>query len=243
MPRVFMLTSAAFAAPVLALAMPMLPPPGLPASSFPKPDRPVAAIVSASWGDRSQRDKADEVRQLSERMGIKRGMTVANIGAGDGYDSLRLASVVGPQGSVVAEDITRPYLDALARKAKAANLRNIRLVRGEPHDPRLAPGSLDVAIMVHMYHEIQTPYALLYNLAPAFKTGGLLGIEELDRSTARHGTPPALLKCELTAVGYRLISTRPLQGDLGYFAVFAAPSPQARPDPRSIKACRAPMTL
>ena len=92
--------------------------------------------------------------------------------------------------------------------------------------------------MVHMYHEIQHPYTLLYNLAPAFRRGGLLGIEELDRATQYHGTPPALLTCELQAVGYRRVSLAPLAGNLGYFAVFSPPEPGARPSPDRIKPCR-----
>ena len=65
--------------------------------------------------------------------------------------------------------------------------------------------------------------AMLAKLAPAFRPGGRLGIEELDRPTQAHGTPPKLMVCELAAAGYRLIELKPLQGDIGYFAVFSAP--------------------
>jgi hypothetical protein len=97
---------------------------------------------------------------------------------------------------------------------------------------------VDAAIMVHMYHEIAEPYALLARLAPAFKAGGRLGIEELDRPTQAHGTPPRLLQCELNAAGYRTVSLSPLEGGLGYFAVFAAPTGATLPDPKAASACR-----
>lgn len=206
--------------------------------AFPLPQRPVAGIVSPIWGDDAFRDAAREVDQIVGRLNLRPGATVADIGAGSGYDTLRLARVVGPGGSVIAEDVTPGYLETLKASAAAQHLGNIHTVLGMVGDPKLAPRSIDAAIMVHMYHEIQRPYELLYNLAPAFRPGGRLGIEELDRPSEHHGTPPALLTCELGAVGYRQLSLAPLKGGLGYFAVFAAPGADRRPSPEHIKACR-----
>ncbi len=205
---------------------------------FPSPARPVAPIVSATWGDFAARDAAREVEQIAGRLHLRSGMTVADIGAGAGYDALRLAAIVGPRGSVIAEDVTAAYLQTLRDSARAKRISNIRTVLGAPDAARLEPATIDAAIMVHMYHEIQHPYALLYALAPAFRRGGLLGVEELDRPTQFHGTPPALLTCELQAVGYRRLSLAQLTGNLGYFAVFAPPAPNARPRPDQIKVCR-----
>ena len=208
------------------------------ASAFPAVQRPVADIVSPTWGDAATRDAADEAGQIAARLGIHAGMVVADIGAGDGYDTLRLAKVVGPAGAVVAEDVTAPYLATLRAKIAARSIRNVRTVVGDPGDPKLAPRSIDRAIMVHMYHEIAQPYALLHHLAGAFRTGGRLGIEELDRPTQNHGTPPKLLTCELNAAGYRTVSLAPLKGGIGYFAVFAAPSTPAAVSARAASACR-----
>ncbi len=200
------------------------------ANAAPPLKRPVAPIVSSSWGEAASRDAAHEVDQIVARLGLRRGMTVADIGAGDGYDTLRLASRLAP-GRVIAEDVTAAYLARLHAAVAARRIANVGIVLGAPGDPRLPPRSIEGAIMVHMYHEIAEPYALLARLAPAFRPGGRLGIEELDRPTERHGTPPALLRCELTAAGYRLSSLAPLAGGLGYFAVFrpppAAPAPAA----------------
>jgi hypothetical protein len=110
---------------------------------------------------------------------------------------------------------------------------------GEPHDPRLPASSLDAAILVHMYHEVAQPYAFLYNLAPALKPGAYVGIVDLERPTSEHGTPIALLHCEVTAVGYREIATYQLAGDGGYLAVFSAPEQAGRKSPRDIVACAA----
>jgi ubiquinone/menaquinone biosynthesis C-methylase UbiE len=190
----------------------------------PEVARPVASIVSPIWSNPERRDQAHEVEQIVARLALRPGLTVADIGAGSGYDSLRLSKVVGPQGRVLAEDVTPQYLSELRSAIAAAGLKNVTVVLGEAGDPRLPPRSIDAAIMVHMYHEIQQPMALLAALAPAFKAGGRLGIEELDRPTPAHGTPPKLLVCELAAAGYSLVQMAPLTGDLGYFAVFRPPS-------------------
>ncbi len=208
-------------------------------ADFPAVQRPVADIVSPTWGDAATRDAADEAGQIAARLGIRSGMSVADIGAGDGYDTLRLSKVVGPTGLVVAEDVTASYLATLRGTLATRRVRNVRVVAGDPGDPKLAPGSIDRAIMVHMYHEIRRPYALLAHLAPAFRPGGQLGIEELDRPTQNHGTPPKLLTCELNAAGYRTISLAPLKGGIGYFAIFAPPLRPVVVGAHAASACRA----
>jgi ubiquinone/menaquinone biosynthesis C-methylase UbiE len=164
-------------------------------------------------------------------------MTVGDIGVGSGYHTVRLSPLVGPSGSVVAEDVTRDYLVEFAKQTQRLGLKNVVFALGEPHDPRLPASSLDAAILVHMYHEIAQPYAFVYNLAPAFKPGARVGIVDLKRPTAEHGTPIALLRCELAAVGYRAIATYQLAGDGGYLAVFSPPSPADRKPPGEIVAC------
>jgi len=208
-------------------------------SQVPRGDvaRPVADIVSPIWSNPAQRDAAHEVDQIVARLNLRPGMRVADIGAGSGYDTLRLARVVGPRGRIFAEDVTPAYLDQLRGTVKETGLKNIDIVEGAAGDPRFPPRSIDAAIMVHMYHEIQQPMALLARLAPAFKPGGRLGIEELDRPTEAHGTPPKLLTCELAAAGYRLADLKPLKGGLGYFAVFAAPITAKADAARAARAC------
>src|SRR5438874_7075497 len=149
---------------------------------------------------------------------------------------VRRATVMEPPSANLHTN-TRDYLIDLAKRTELLKLTNVEFALGEPHDPRLPASSLDAAILVHMYHEIAQPYAFLYNLAPALKRGARVGIVDLERPTSEHGTPIKLLRCELTAVGYREIATYQLAGDGGYLAVFSAPEEAGRKSPGDIVAC------
>ena len=169
------------------------------------------------------------------RSGITPGMTVADIGAGEGYYTIRLAAKVGPRGRVLAEDITPEYLRALGTRVEREHLDNVSVRLGTPDDPRLPPASFDRVLLIHMYHEIADPYAFLWHLRPALAPGGRVIIVDADRSTDAHGTPPHLLACELAAVGYALVDQADMPSAGGYLAAFEARGP--RPEPRAIKGC------
>ena len=98
-----------------------------------------------------------------------------------------------PTGQVIAQDIERKYLDRLRQRVSREGLDNVTLVLGEAHDPRLPPRSVDLALLVHMYHEIAQPFGLLHNLAPAMRPGGRVAILDTDGPIRSHGTPRALL--------------------------------------------------
>ena len=213
--------------------------PGPPARAFPKPDRPVADIVSPIWHDEKERDAAGEPEQLVRLLGIGPGMTVADVGAGSGYYVVRLSPIVGPDGRIFAEDVMPEYLRSLRKRVGDLGLHNVTISRGEPHDPRLPPASVDIAILVHMYHEIAQPYGLLYNLVPALRPDARVGIVDAFGPTSRHGTPPGLLECELAAVGYREIRLDRLAGSDAYLAMFAPPSVASRTRPEATVACKA----
>ena len=213
-----------------------LGPPGLPASSFPAPSRPVAPIVSDRWRAEDERERVGEAARVIDWLGIKPGMTVADIGAGSGYYTVRLAAQVGPQGHVLAQDVVEKYVARLQERVTAAGLSNVSVGLGEPGDPRLPPHSADAVVMVHMYHEIQEPFALLSNLVPALRPGARVGIVDVDDAIERHGTPRAQLSCELAAAGYQEVAfhwllVAPPRSE--YLAVFVPP---AAP-PRQIKPC------
>jgi hypothetical protein len=97
--------------------------------------------------------------------------------------------------------------------------------------------SVDVVILSHMYHEIENPYEFLYRLQSALAPGARVGIIDTDEPTQRHGTPPALLRCELAAVGYRELNFVLLAPADGYLAIFAPPD--TLPKPEAITPCRA----
>jgi ubiquinone/menaquinone biosynthesis C-methylase UbiE len=165
-------------------------------------------------------------------------MTVADLGAGSGYYAVRLSPIVGSNGRIIAEDVVPEYLHGLRKRVRDLGLQNVTVTLGEPHDPKLPTGSVDVAILVHMYHEVTQPYGLLYNLIPALKPNARVGIVDAFAPTSEHGTPPDLLRCELAAVGYRKISLHRLKGSDTYLAIFAPPSVASRTRPEAIVACK-----
>jgi len=132
------------------------------------------------------------------------------------------------------------YLQGLRKRVRDRGLQNVTVILGEPHDPRLPTGSVDVAILVHMYHEVTQPYGMLYNLVPALKPDARVGIVDAFAPTSEHGTPPSLLRCELAAVGYREVGFDRLKGSDTYLAIFAPPSAASRTRPEAIVACKAP---
>ena len=209
---------------------------GAQTAPFPQVDRPVAPIVTPAYSTEAARDAHGEANRVMDRLGIKPGMRVADVGAGDGYYTVRLAKRVAPSGVVYAEDVTGPYLDHLAERIAREHLADVTLVRGLPADPRLPEKSVDVALLAHMYHEVQQPYEFLYRLGSALALGARVAIIDNDKPTGEHGTPPDLLRCELGAVGYREIDFLWLAPADGYLAVFAAPAVLPRPD--SIRPCR-----
>ncbi|KQN35687.1 ubiquinone biosynthesis methyltransferase UbiE [Sphingomonas sp. Leaf407] len=205
---------------------------------FPRADRPVATIVSARWSTEEARDRLNEAEAVMNLAGIASGMTVADIGAGEGYYTIRLAQRVGPDGRVLAEDIIPEIRDALATRVARERLDNVSVRLGEPDDAKLPENSFDRVLMVHMYHEIAEPYAFLWNLRPSLRAGGRVVVVDAERRTQNHGTPPALLRCEFAAVGYRQVALQRMPSAGGYIAMFTPEG--ARPRPEDIKPCRLP---
>lgn len=196
--------------------------------NFPAPDRPVSNIVAPRWTNEDVRDRYGEAARVISFAGVRAGMTVADIGAGDGYYVVRLAPVVGPTGKVFGEDIMPEYLDLLKARAKKENLQNVEAVLGTADDPMLPVKSVDVAFLIHMYHEITRPFELLWNLSRAMKPSGVVAILDLDGPTDRHGTPPALLRCELQTLGFSQ-DKRITLDDGAYVVLFRAPAQPVAP--------------
>ena len=215
-----------------------LAPPGLPASAFPKPARPVADIVTDIWRDEKSRDQAGEAERVMNLLGVKPALVVADIGAGSGYYTVRLARRVGPMGHVFAEDVVPEYLERLARRVASEGLAGtVTVVRGDPHDPRLPPGSIDLALLVHMYHEVQSPYAFLWHAREGLKPDGEVILVDSNRPVKRHGMPPATLTCEFAALGMQPAKTALLTSGEDYMIAFRLSG--TRPAPDKIKACNA----
>ncbi len=203
---------------------------------FPKPHRPVAAIIPDSFSTEDARDRMGEFDRVVELAGVTNGMWVADVGAGEGYYSVRLSPVVGPRGRVLAEDIQPEVHDRLAERVQRENLANVAVSLGEPDNPQLPPHSLDRVFMIHMYHEVTSPYAFLWHVREALKPGGLVIVVDADRPPQRHGISPSLLRCEFAAVGLELRHFEPIENDDAYFASFEPVG--ERPKPAEIKACK-----
>ena len=169
---------------------------------------------------------------------IARGMTVADIGAGEGYYTVRLAARVGREGRVLAQDIDQGALARLGNRAERERLDNVSIKLGADDDPRLPENSFDRIFMVHMYHEITEPYALLWRMRPAVREGGQVIVVDVDRPTDKHGIAPQLLFCEFEAVGYRLVEFVRRPELAGYYAEFEAVGD--RPEPYEIEPCAQP---
>ena len=206
------------------------------APKFPPADRPVAPIISSSYSTEEARDGHGEAEKVMNRLGVRSGMRVADVGAGDGYYTVRLARRLGHGATVYAQDVEPSHLDRLAVRLSREGIAGVTLVRGTPADPRLPERSVDVAILAHVYHEIEQPYEFLYRLHVALAPHGRVAIIDNDKPTQAHGTPPALLRCELGAVGYRQVDFLLLAPADGYLAVFAPP--EVLPTPEAIRPCR-----
>jgi SAM-dependent methyltransferase len=205
------------------------------ARAFPKADRPVAEIISTRWSNEEARDRLKEADHIMDAADVRPGMTVADIGAGEGYYTVRLARRVGKEGRVLAEDIMPEIIDALGQRVNRENWTNVSVKLGTPDDPKLPEASFDRIFMVHMYHEITEPYAFLWRLYPALKPDGQIIVVDANRLTQNHGTPPPQLKCEFEAVGYRQVDIRPKPSAGGYMARFVASG--RRPGPSEIRPC------
>lgn len=203
---------------------------------FPTAQRDVAPIVGDTFSTEDARDRVGEADAVMALAGVKPGMWVADVGAGEGYYTVRLARAVGPGGRVLAEDIIRNVRDALSDRVQRQKLDNVAVKLGTPDNPLLPARSFDRIFLVHMYHEVQSPYAFLWHLREGLKPDGLVIVVDSVRPIRRHGIPPRQLRCELAAVGLEPVNFERLTGSDAYFAAFRAAHP--RPSPEQIKPCR-----
>jgi SAM-dependent methyltransferase len=139
---------------------------------------PVMGMGGADWLMRPEREQEEEPEKALDLMSIQQGMTVADIGAGAGYFTLRLAQRVGPQGKVYANDIQPGMLALVRRNAARANLANIETILGTDADPHLPTNSIDLALLADVYHEFSQPERMLDGIRAALKNDGRLVLLE-----------------------------------------------------------------
>lgn len=134
----------------------------------------VMGHLGAPWLERISREAEEKPSVLIKNMGLKPGMNVADIGAGSGYFSRRIAPIIGPKGKLYAVDIQQEMLDILVEKLKKKGLNNIVPVLGKIDDPNLPDETIDLAFMVDVYHEFSHPYEMMQGIISSLKPGGIV---------------------------------------------------------------------
>jgi len=206
-----------------------------PQSTFPNSQRDVAPIVSDSFSTEDARDRLGEAEAVIAFARVAPGMSVADIGAGEGYYTVRLSRAVAAKGRVLAEDIVPETRDRLAIRVQREGLDNVAVRLGLPDNPKLPAASFDRIFLVHMYHEVAQPYAFLWHLRDGLKPGGLVVVVDARRPVRKHGMPPKLLECEFASLGLTRQHEASLVGSDAYMTLYAATAP--RPAPGAIKPC------
>jgi ubiquinone/menaquinone biosynthesis C-methylase UbiE len=178
---------------------------------------------------RPGRDDTQRPAELVAALGLKPGMTVADIGTGAGYMLPFLSRAVGPSGRVIAEDIFDDFLDKARKKAGDEKLTNVTFVRGGETDPNLMENSVDVILCLDSYHHYDFPEKMLAGFHKALRPGGRLAIVEFYRREKPTGGGPGadhiridqddLIK-EVARNGFRFLSTREHIKDSQYLAIF-----------------------
>jgi len=203
---------------------------------FPTAQRDVAPIVGTTFSTEDARDRAGEAEEVMQLAGVKPGMSVADVGAGEGYYTVRLARVVGAKGRVLAEDIVPDVRDELSDRVQRERLDNVAVKLGTADNPMLPAVSFDRVFLVHMYHEVANPYAFLWHMREGVKPAGLVIVVDSNRPVKQHGMPPAELKCEFAALGLQPVKFNVLSGGDVYLMAFRLAEP--RPAPDKIDACK-----
>jgi ubiquinone/menaquinone biosynthesis C-methylase UbiE len=196
----------------------------------------VAPIVGSTFSTEDARDRAGEAEEVMQLAEVTPGMSVADVGAGEGYYTVRLAPVVGKKGRVLAEDILPEVRDQLSDRVQREGLDNVAVKLGTPDDPTLPSNSFDRIFLVHMYHEVASPYAFLWHMREGLKPSGEVILVDSDRPVKQHGIAPAEAKCEFAALGLRPVKFTMLNGGDVYLMAFKIAGP--RPAPEQIQPCK-----
>lgn len=191
--------------------------------------REIAQVMGPSgieWLDRDQRETEERPSQVLSALGLHRGDIVADLGAGSGYFSFRMASLVGATGKVLAVDIQDEMLQALRQRGAAMKVRNLEVIKGTETDPHLPANAVDLVLLVDVYHELAYPREVMERVRDSLKPTGRVVFVEYRKEDPEvpikevHKMSVQQLEKEMAAVGLvrqRTIETLPLQ----HIVVFA----------------------
>jgi precorrin-6B methylase 2 len=181
---------------------------------------PVMGVGGAGWLERDEREMEEHPDQALDALDLKSGMVVADVGAGTGFMSLKMARRVGPSGKVYGEDVQPEMLTMLRKNAAKAKLANVETILGTESDPKLPPDALDLILLVDVYHEFSQPQKMLRRMREALKPDGRLVLLEYRKEDPNvpirpeHKMSVQEVKTELEAEGFKLsrvIETLPRQ--------------------------------
>lgn len=173
---------------------------------------PAMTHLAANWLIRAERNEEEDPEQMLKQLGIKEGMTVCDMGCGNGFYSLTMAEMVGAKGKVLAVDIQPEMLQLLSRRAATTNVNNIDMILGTVVDPKLPDNSVDLVLMVDVYHEFSHPQAMLKAIRKSLKPEGKIALVEFreeDASVpikAEHKMSKKQILKEYQANGFKLES-------------------------------------
>jgi len=168
------------------------------------------SVSGAGWLERSEREIEEMPETALEKIGIHDGMTVADLGAGSGYFTVRLSKRVGSTGKVYAVDVQPEMLTILRKRLASEHITNVEPILGGESDPKLPRKALDLILMVDVYHELSQPQKMLRHMAAALKPDGRLVLLEYRKEDPHipirleHKMTVEEAKQELEAEGYRL---------------------------------------
>lgn len=170
----------------------------------------VMGVAGADWLERSEREIEELPETALDKIGINSGMTVADVGAGVGYFTIRLANRVGANGKVYAVDVQPEMLAIMRQRAQKAGLKNIVAVLGSEGDPKLPKDTLDLVLLVDVYHEFSQPQKMLQRMGEALKKDGRLIVLEYRKEDphipirSEHKMSVDEVRTEIQAEGFRL---------------------------------------
>jgi ubiquinone/menaquinone biosynthesis C-methylase UbiE len=175
--------------------------------------------------DYPERDQKLHINQVMDLLGIAPGKSVADIGAGSGWFTVRAARRVAPAGTVYAVDINPDAIQYVDERGKKEQLTNVRTVLGTGNDPKLPPDSVDAVLLLKTYHEVAQPVELMKNLHVALRPNARVGIIDRKGNGENHGVDKKVVTQEIESAGYRLLEEHDelVKDDkMDYFLIFVA---------------------
>ncbi|MCA1583913.1 MAG: methyltransferase domain-containing protein [Acidobacteria bacterium] len=205
-----------------------------------EPPAPSSPREESSRQQEAAREAHQRVPEIFEAMRVRPGATVADVGAGGGFLTVRLARAVGIEGRVMAIDVDPTVLDRLRARVQEEGLANVTVIHGRPDDPQLPPASLDAAVIMNAYHEMPSHQAVLGHLRRALRPDGRLVIieplsekrryESRDVQIREHEIALPFIESEVREAGFRIARTEDpftVQGSSTMSLLVAVPDPQA----------------